>query len=539
MPRAAYYARTSTEKQKDEATIESQVDDIEKRIKADNNDLPPQNEFKDEGWSGEMPERPALDRMRDAARRHEFDILYIYDRGRLARKFSIQELIIDELTDLEIKVISLHDINAVTAEERVLQSMQGVFHEYERVKIAERMRRGKLFKTRSGNLLGYNPPFGYDYIHKTKEKNGYFVINETEAEIVKKIFDWVGNKELTIHRVIAELHRLKIMPPKNKRRIWVNSTLVRMLRNESYAGRHYYLKSQSAIPKNPKKNNGYKRLKKSSRIVRPKEDWIPIEVPKIIDGALFDKVQQQLKVNIQDCRRNKKREYLLSGRAYCTCGAKRCGEPSSKHLYYRCAKRIYNYPLPSDCSEKGVNAKVLDILVWHEIKKLLTNKRTVKAQTVKWLKSHGERPDTTQIELNRLTATLQKLGEEEKRYLQAFGQGISSIEAYQDQMRNLNLRKESITTQIRDLKKSSEAHDTPPPTLTVDRACEIAESFVKKIDFNDKLIVIRKIISKVVANQKEATIYGRIPLEVNTEKVGLNAINWNRWPTECRQKYYF
>jgi site-specific DNA recombinase len=73
-----------------------------------------------------------------------------------------------------------------------MKSVMGVFHEYERLKITERFRIGKLNKVRAGKLLGYQAPYGYDYIPikgKGLDKlNGKFVINEEEAKVIQMIF---------------------------------------------------------------------------------------------------------------------------------------------------------------------------------------------------------------------------------------------------------------------------------------------------------------------------------------------------------------
>ena len=105
----ALYARVSTGRQENEQTIESQLDEVKKKIKEDGNTLLPQNVFIDDGWSGEMIARPALDMMRDSAREGRFEAIYVYDRGRLSRTFAHQEIIIEELGDRDIKFISLHD----------------------------------------------------------------------------------------------------------------------------------------------------------------------------------------------------------------------------------------------------------------------------------------------------------------------------------------------------------------------------------------------------------------------------------------------
>ena len=188
------------------------------------------------------------------------------------------------------------------------------------------------FKVKKGELLGYNPAYGYRYIPITKKSNGEkingrFEINEAEAEVVRKIFDWVANRGYSINMVIKELYRLKIYPKKRKRDYWTNGPINRLLKNTSYYGDHHYNKCTGAVPKNPKSFTGkYKKIKKSSKKANPRDEWILIKVPPIISKELFDKAQKQMKENAKSSNRNKKYDYLLSGKVYCTCGIKRYGE---------------------------------------------------------------------------------------------------------------------------------------------------------------------------------------------------------------------
>src|SRR6516162_970780 len=63
--RAALYARVSSEKQAECHTIDSQIDAIQARIKTDGLTCEAGLSFCDDGFSGEILERPALERLRD------------------------------------------------------------------------------------------------------------------------------------------------------------------------------------------------------------------------------------------------------------------------------------------------------------------------------------------------------------------------------------------------------------------------------------------------------------------------------------------
>lgn len=509
MKRAGYLARVSTENQKDEATIESQIAEIKERIKQDGNTLTEECIYIDEGYTGELLARPELDKLRDDAKNHKFDVLYVYDRGRIARLYYLQQVIIEELFDLSIEFVTLHDVKAETPEEKVLQAMQGVFHEYEKVKITERFRRGKLYKVKKGELLGYNPLYGYDYIHKTKEKNGYFVINPAEAKIVKKIFYWVGIEMISLREVIRRLYELKIPPRKQKRITWTKGPIARMLRDETYIGNHYYLKTEAVVSRSSKCKNHYHRVKKNSRRVRPKEEWIKISVPAIIkDKELFYKVQQQLDLNKKFASRNTKREYLLQGLIYCPCGQKRTGEGIDGHLYYRCTDRLHRFPLPAQCRRAGVNAKVADTLVWNKIIAMLNSPRTIQKQAERWLRTQKLREQNQGNVLDDIKNEKEKLREEEQRYSIAYGQGIMPLEVYQTRMAELADKRKVLELKKVEVKPQINLRNV----ISLKKLVRLAIEIIKTFDFSDKKHVIRQLVEKITADKKLVVISGHIPI---------------------------
>lgn len=530
MKRVAYYARVSTARQEQEATIESQITEIEKRIKDDGHILSPQLKFKDDGWSGGFLARPSLDKLRDAAKNKEFDTLYVYDRGRLARDYVCQEIVLMELRDLEVGFISLHDIDATTPEQEVMQKMQGVFHDYERIKIAERMRRGKLGKTRDGALLGYNPLYGYDYVAKiSRKENGYFKINEDEAKVVRMIFDWVGNQEYSLRAVLKRLYELKIYPKKHKREFWTKGPILRLLKETSYIGKHYYNKTEAVLPPHPKELNGkYKKIKKSSRRIRPKDEWILYEkCPVIVDKEVFCKVQKQLELNKKYARRNKKNSYLLSGLVKCTCGITRVGQKGGDHLYYRCADRIYNYPLPKRCEQGSINVEVLDDLVWKNVLKLASSEDLLREKAEKWLNNRqisNKVGDTEDESRKNETA---KFDEEEGKYLQAFGMGLVSVDVLKKQMSDLKNRRRMASAEVVEQKSVLNQTDFLSG-LDIGELCRNVLVRFSKWDFSQKEQILRKIVDKIIASQNLAIVQGHIPVESENLNVALQSSCRNR-----------
>jgi len=202
---AALYARVSTDRQEKEATIESQIDEIKTRVEQDGNILPNQNYFIDDGWTSELLARPALDQLRSDIKEGKIEILYVYDLGRLTRVFAKQLLLIEEIKNAGVELISLHDINAKTYEEELQQRIFSIFHDYERIKIAERMRRGKLYKARNGILINGSAKYGWNYVKKTETTPAHYEINQEEAKAVRLICDWFGNERASIYEIIRRI----------------------------------------------------------------------------------------------------------------------------------------------------------------------------------------------------------------------------------------------------------------------------------------------------------------------------------------------
>ncbi len=558
MKRTAIYMRVSTAHQEEEQTIENQKMEILERIKKDSDAvLVTDYEYKDEGWSGAIIERPSLDRMRSDAREGKFDVLYVYDRGRLSRKFVHQEIMLEELRECGIECISLHDINGQTTEEMLMGSVMGIFHEYERVKITERMRIGKVRKVRENKkLLGYTPKYGYDYFPRIKTgpdaRDGYFKINDEQAKVVRQIFEWIA-AGVSKHEVKRKLYEMGIAPPKGKREQWSGGTLDRMLRDSTYMGDHYYNKSESVPSKNPRNpEQKYRKVIKGSRIRRPKEEWFLIAVPPIVSQELFEKVQVQLERNKRtNTRNNSVNNYLVAGLIECTCGKARTGDPvSNGSLYYRCTDRLSKYPMERECKEHGINVPVLDALIWKNIKKLVLNPELVI--------EHAKRRQSASPLLNQLSTlhkTLTKLDNEQRRYDKAYGQGIMSERRYKDSMYELNDKRESLISEITSLEDEK---DNRKP-ITLEQYFEGTVQRIENLSFTEKKAIIKKVVTKVVATKQEVKIWGRIPLLATPEsevinnngksiyannleeerEVGLNGQYWHRRPAKCWQVYPF
>ena len=106
--RVALYARVSSQRQADDATIQSQVAALEHRLAADGFRLDAELRFLDDGASGSTLQRPALVRLRDLIHAGGVERLYMHSPDRLARKFVHQAVLLEEFAKRQVEVVFLN-----------------------------------------------------------------------------------------------------------------------------------------------------------------------------------------------------------------------------------------------------------------------------------------------------------------------------------------------------------------------------------------------------------------------------------------------
>lgn len=505
------YARVSSMRQEIEETIETQIMAIKDFLKANNHAL--MQEYRDDGWSGTILARPALDQLRLDATKGLWEGVVVYDPDRLSRKYAHQQMIIDELENRGCTILFVTTPPVKDEGDKLLYGVKGLFAEYERSKIAERFRLGKIRKAREGHVVTSQSPYGYAYIPKQGDTHGYFEPIASEARIVRDIFDWVGNEGLTIRKVIKRLQDQHIAPRKSKRGVWNNSTLTTLLRNETYYGQAHYNKTMGIIPTKPKNLEKYKRIVKSSRKNKPEADWIYIECKPIIDKDLFDRTQKQLRINFERCVRNKKNEYLLGNLIRCTCGATRTGEgpQHGKHLYYRCSGRVTDFPMPPQCLERGINARIADAMVWDGVKRLMTSPQLLRRQVVRYF-DQKSKPADHSTDITSIQHDLSKLDTEEVRYTKAYGKQVITLTQLTSFVQEIRLKRTTLEQRLGSYTLEQNQQPFAKPTEEqIQSFCQKAKAKLESVTYEKKRSTMLKVIDSIVASQNEVQVNGLLP----------------------------
>jgi len=376
---AALYARVSTLQQEQEATIDSQVAAIENYAQAQGYELVKELYFLDQAVSGAQLDRPALNRLRDQAAEGLFVVVLCLSPDRLARQYAHQWVLLNELHRAGVEVVFVNQ-PAVSKDPQgqLFLGIQGLFSEYERAMITERLRRGKLYRVRQGQLVNPVPPYGYRYIPVSQPHGGRWELDPREAQVVRWIYEWyIQPEQPSIWEIVARLSQLgEQAPPRGQ--AWRFSTVESILKQADYTGQAYYNRTQTnyeAIGRPRRIGRG--RKQRPLRDPRPKEEWISVTVPAILTSTVFQQAQERLAMKKQMARRNNQLNfYLLRGLLVCSvCGRTLAGRTyQGKQTYFCYHQGQKRSPdVPAHCCT--ITAEVVEPLIWAELTQLLRNPR--------------------------------------------------------------------------------------------------------------------------------------------------------------------
>ena len=376
----ALYVRVSTSRQQQTQTIEQQLSRLHAKVAmAADWHLAEEHVYRDDGYSGASLNRPGLDHLRDHAALGAFELVLITAPDRLARKYVHQVLLIDEMQSRGCQVEFLDRPMSDDPHDQLLLQIRGAVAEYERSLIAERMRRGRQAKLRSGTLLPWtSAPYGYILDPERPRDPSRVRLDPVKAEIVKQIFAWYTDPEIpaTLYWVAKTLSERQIPTPRGGLR-WNVASVRGILRSPAYTGTAYSGRTHPA-PARRRKSALQPIGQGESQQPAPVEDWIAVRVPVIVSQETFDLAQHRLAQNKQMARRNNsEHDYLLRGLVSCgQCQLASTGRMLPQgYTYYVCRghSEALRVAKGERCTARYVPADELDQFVWHDLCRLLTD----------------------------------------------------------------------------------------------------------------------------------------------------------------------
>jgi site-specific DNA recombinase len=514
---AAAYARVSTDRQEQQESIGSQVEAVQEAAAAGGYELPTEFLFVDDGYSGARLDRPALDRLRDVVSEGAIEAVLISAPDRLARHYAYQVVVLEEFKRAGCEVLFLNHAFGQSPEEQMLLQIQGVFAEYERTLIKERMRRGRLFAARQGRVnWGGNPPYGYRYLRKTETAPQQLVVCEAEAAIVQQMYRWLVEEEVSSYAIQKRLTEQHVPTRRPNRYGWAQSTVIGILHSPLYKGEALYNRTQLADTRRPRGPRSLKDLRPGngrSRAARPQEDWIPVRVPAIVDPEVWEMAQQQLACNRERARRNNtKHNYLLRG--LLTCG--RCGR-RLVGMWSRAGKGRYSclarYPrsAPWSCEGRSVGAAKVETLVWEHVRELLSNSELLRARYEEGQGDPAVEPREEQ-ERERLQRKLMAVEREVQRLIDAYQAEVIELPELQTRRQRAEDHSRVLRERLQEIEQQQmERTQELRVVQGLVEFCTSMHSALQNPEYGIKQKVLQLVVDRIVVDEQQLTIRHVVP----------------------------
>lgn len=404
--RVAIYLRISTDEEHQPFSLEAQ----EHRLTAF---VPTQpgwvhvETYKDQ-ISGAKADRPELNRALLDARLGRYDVLLVYRVDRFARSLKVLVDLLGALDSCGVAFRSATEpIDTSTATGRMLVQLLGVFAEFERATIIDRVVNGMERRAVRGSFPGGRIPFGL-----ALDDAGRLIIGDRgDFAVVERVFARYATGTVGAAAICGELEADGV---RNRNgRPWTTQAMLNLLRNRAYVGE-----------------------------VNWQGTWYRSADP-FIDPLTFDRVQALVDERGEDYEKRftaRRPEYLLTSLVKCgKCSRNFIGVASHgrsyRYRYYMCWTR--NRYGPNACDADRIRAEELEDKVFDALLKVYSDAEVLREAVAE---DAAEQRADQQRRLDALAgidAELRKAERATERYMQAFEDGKLSPELFGERVDQL------------------------------------------------------------------------------------------------------
>jgi site-specific DNA recombinase len=518
---AAIYARVSSDRQKENHTIASQTAALINHAQANGYTVPPEWVFQDEGYSGAILVRPGLESLRDLAAEGQIRAVLVYAPDRLSRKYAYQVLLAEEFARCGVELVFFKAPVGASPEDQLLLQFQGMIAEYERAQIAERCRRGKRHRAQQGmvNVLS-GAPYGYRYVRKSDSSTAYYEIVETEAAVVRMVFEVYTRQRLSINAIARMLNQRQI-PTRTGMTRWERSTVWGLLRNPAYQGKACYgkteLRPRQRVTRPLRQRQGVPS-RDSANHERPREEWIQVPVPPLVSEETFALAQEQLEKNKHHSPRRTIEPTLLQGMLVCQqCGYAlyRTSTRTSKQQlhYYRClGSDAYRRLKGSVCSNRPVRQDALDAFVWKEIIRLLDDPALIQAE-IDRRQEAARNADPLRKREEELRREQARLERSSGRLISAYQEGLVTLVQLRQRIPELRKQAQAVESELQSL-EMAEVDQAKYLQLTETLAAFRTKlrARAETLDIRERQQILRLLVKEVLVGADTLTIRHSIPI---------------------------
>ena len=311
------------------------------------------------------------------------------------------------------------------------------------------------------------------------------------------------------------------MPTRKVGTRWERSTVWAMLRNPAYRGTACFGKTrrvQRQRVTRPLRLRGGAASRDSANHERPREEWIEIPVPAIVDESTFARAQELLHENKVHARRRTIEPSLVQGLVSC----QKCGYALSRASARSSARKIHYYRcIGSDgwrhlggprCDTRPVRQDLLDEVVWTEVIRLLEDPALIQQELDRRLAA-AQAADPAKTRTQAVERDLTRVGKSMERLLTAYQEDLLSLEQLRERMPLLRQRDQTLRYELNALVEQTReraAHLRLAETLSafLTRLRATAET----LDIVERQRIVRLVVKEVLVNDDKIVIRHCIPV---------------------------
>jgi site-specific DNA recombinase len=513
------YARVSSDEQATEGKtgVPRQLTHIHEKASTEGYYIPREFIYVDDASGFEFQDRPELSKLRRAYMDPErpANAVVIEALDRLSRNADWhQGFLLDEMKQFGIRTVFWKVYSS-----RIERAVMGAISQDGMEDSLRRMHEGQILKAKSGRVTARKPAYGYKIVdsdgkegHKAR-KDSHYAIDEDTAPFVIRMFEMYASGS-SIGEVTDWLEENAPLP--NKRTLhWYKGTVHRMLKNTVYIGQYVHGKDKRV--KGPSKRAAgllHDSKPVLRKIQRPRDEWIIVDVPPMIDRATWEMCQRRLEINKAASRRNAKDQYLLSGIckcAYCDSSFTKSRERGHRkdgrtvmRTKYRCSSSFRKYV--GRCGNSQVEGHILEDAVWDAVCGLLLHPESVLDSLDNIL--NDERNASILAQIAYIEREIEKNAISDDRLWKAYDAGAFDEDEYAEKRAALKARLEDLKDDHKDLRskvlteEDIEAHRQQ----LLDLSQQAQESGLSEdADYEVRRQTILTVVDKIIVDAKHRT----------------------------------
>lgn len=474
--RVGIYKRRSTDEEHQPYSLEVQEDRLASYV-----DSQPGwhivKRFSDDA-SGGTTDRHDLQDALTAARNGHIDVLLVYRVNRFSRNLRDMVMLLDELDACGVVFRSATEpFDTATPMGRMLVQMLGMFAQFERDTIIDRVIGGMERKAAKGLWKGGKRPFGYQPDRTTWT----LTIDESEAVIVRLIFDLYSADRLGARAIAKLLNERGHRTTSGQR--WSGYQVLRALNNRVYLGELSFRDITTTNTHDP-----------------------------IIDPAVWARAQAILDARGENHahRAASGSDYVFTGRLRCPkCGKAMIGTRATgrnkTYRYYTCWN-LARYDA-SKCDFTRLNADAVDTAILDVLATFYRDRHDLITQAThaarrRHTAAHADR----HTELRTVTTKITETNNAIDRYLSAFERGTLDEDTVGGRLRELRATSKQLRTRRDELTLALDQEPTAPDPATLNDVAGHITDIIATGNHNQRKALVEALIARVTVTGPDRLI---------------------------------